>query len=209
MLKLRTTPAPQLAKATLCLGFALVSIAIVAMLDSIRNWPPKEADMAASAMLTFWGIVIAEVSRRSIRYGASHLAIDTARGEVTFVEDHRYRGTTALVELGELSITDDKLTAANAPERVLFRSPRLVEVEQRRGKLERIIGEAQIRQLLSLDAPDDGGAYRDDPALAYRARQLIPNLARLREVLEALGDDPRVAAIRTAIDSSPQRDHNV
>ena len=203
LLKLRTTPAPQFAKATLFLGLALVSIAIVAMIDGVRNWPPKEGDMAASAMFTFWGTVIAEASRRSLMHGATYLKIDTARGTLTYILDRLERETIALVDVGELSLNDHKLTAAGLPGRVLFSSPLLLDVEQRRMKLERIIGEAQIRQLLSLDAPDDGGAYRDDPALAYRARQLIPNLVRLREVLDALGDDARVAAIRKAIDSPP------
>ena len=147
-------------------------------------------------------------SRRSLKYGATHLRIDTARGTLTYVLDRLEQETIALVDLGELAVDDHELRAANLPNRVLFTSPLLLDVEQRRVMLERIIGQAQIRQLLSLDAPD-GGAYRDDPALAFRARQLIPNLVRLREVLDELGDDPRVVAIRTAIDSSPGRDRNV
>ena len=72
-----------------------------------------------------------------------------------------------------------------------------------RVQLERIIGEAQMRQLLSLDAPD-GGAYRDDPTLAFRARQLIPNLVRLREVLDAMGEE--AAQLRRAIDRARDED---
>lgn len=208
MLKLRTTPPPAVAKVTLVLGFAMVAFALVVMVGSVGDWPPKEADMAASAMFAFWGTVIGEASRRSLKYGRTHLRIDRARGTLTYVEERLDRETIALVDLGALIVDDHALRAASLPKRVLFSSPLLLDVEQRRVQLERIIGEAQIRQLLSLDAPDEG-AYRDDPTLAFRARQLIPNLVRLREVLDALGDDPRVVAIRTAIDSSPGRDQNV
>lgn len=209
MLKLRTTPPPGFAKATLVLGIGLVGFAVMVMIGSLGDWPPKEGDMAGSAMFAFWGTVIAETSRRSLMYGATHLRIDTARGTLTYVLDRLDQETIALVDLGALVVTDHELTAEHLPKRVLFSSPLLLDVEQRRIKLERIIGAAQIRQLLSLDAPDDGGAYRNDPELAFRARQLIPNLVRLREVLDALGNDPRVVAIRTAIDSSPGRDQNV
>lgn len=207
LLKLRTTPPPQLSKATLFLGLALLSFALVVASSWMSDWPPKEADMAGSAMFAFWGTVIAEVSRRSLMHGTTYLKIDTARGTLTYIDDRFERETIALVDVGELAINDHKLTATGLPGRVLFSSPLLLDVEQRRIKLERIVGEALIRQLLSLDAPDDGGAYRDDPALAYRARQLIPNLVRRREVLDAIGEE--AAPLRRAIDSSPDRDQNV
>jgi hypothetical protein len=202
VLKLRTTPPPAVAKVTLVLGFAMVAFAVLVMAGSLTSWPPKEDDMAASAMFAFWGVVIGEASRRSLAHGRTHLRIDRARGTLTFVEDRLDRETIALVELGELTVVDHDLRAANL-NRLLFASPLLLDVQQRRVQLERIIGEAQMRQLLSLDAPD-GGAYRDDPTLAFRARQLIPNLVRLREVLDAMGEE--AAPIRRAIDRARDDD---
>ena len=186
----------------------MVAFAVIVMVDSVDNWPPKEGDMAGAAMFAFWGIVIGEASRRSLKHGRTYLRIDRARGTLTYVEERLDRETIALAELGELFVDDHKLRATNLPGRVLFAAPLLLDVEQRRMRLERMIGMAQIRLLLSLDAPDDG-VYRDDPTLAFKARQLIPNLVRLREVLDALGGDPRVVALRTAIDSSRGRDQSV
>jgi hypothetical protein len=203
VLRLRTTPPPAFAKVTIVLGFAMVAFAVLVMVDGLSDWPPKEGDMAGAAMFAFWGTVIGEASRRSLSYGRTHLRIDRARGTLTYVEERLDRGTIALVDVGELAVVDHDLRAANLPNRVLFSSPLLLDVEQRRVQLERMIGEAQIRQLLSLDAPDEG-AFRDDPTLAFRARQLIPNLVRLREVLDAIGDD--AAPIRRAIDRSRDRD---
>jgi hypothetical protein len=205
VLKLRTTPPPAIAKVTFVLGFAMVAFAVIVMVSSLRRWPPKEGDMAASALFAFWGVVIGETSRRSLAYGRTHLRIDRVRGTLTYVEDRLERETIALVDLGELTVDDHDLRAANL-NRVLFASPILLDVQQRRVQLERMIGEVQIRQLLTLDAPNDG-AYRDDPTLAFRARQLIPNLVRLREVLDAIGEE--AAPIRRAIDSSLDRDQNV
>lgn len=187
---------------TLVLGFAMVAFAVLVMAGSLNDWPPKEDDMAASAMFAFWGTVIGEASRRSLAYGRTHLRIDRARGTLTYVEDRLDRETIALVELGELTVVDHDLRAPNL-NRVLFASPLLLDVQQRRVQLERIVGEAQIRQLLTLDAPD-GGAYRDDPTLAFRARQLIPNLVRLREVLDAMGEE--AAQLRRAIDRARDED---
>lgn len=205
VLKLRTTPAPAFAKATLVLGIGMVGFAVMIMIDSVSDWPPKEGDMAGAAMFAFWGSVIGETSRRSLEHGTTYLQIDRGRGTLTYIDDRIERETIALVDLGELTISDHALRAANL-DRVLFKAPELLPVEQRRVQLERIVGEAQIRQLLSLDAPDDG-AYRDDPALAFRARQLIPNLVRLREVLDVIGAD--AAPIRKAIDNSPDPDQSV
>ena len=160
--------------------------------------------MAAAAMISFWGVVIAEVSRRSIKHGASYLRI--ARGTLTVVVNRLEHETIKLTDLGELTVEGHRLRAAGLSGRVLFSSPLLLDVEQRRVQLERIVGEAQIRELLTLDAPADG-AFRDDPALAFRARQLIPNLVRLREVLDAIG--PEADAIRRAIDTSTDRDRSV
>ena len=185
----------------------MVAFAVMVMVDSLGRWPPKEDDMAASAMFAFWGVVIGEASRRRLKHGRTYLRIDQSRGTLTYVEERLDRETIALAELGDLVVDDHELRAANLRNRVLFSSPLLLDVEQRRVQLERLIGMAQIRLLLSLDAPDDG-IYRDDPAFAFRARPLIPNLVRLREVLDMLGHDPRVVAMRTAIDSSPDRDPN-
>lgn len=202
MLKLRTTPPPTIAKVTIVLGFAMVAFAVIVMASSLRRWPPKEGDMAASALFAFWGAVIAETSRRSLAYDRTHLRIDRARGTLTYVEDRLDRETIALVDLGELAVDDHDLRAAHL-NRVLFSSPLLLDVQQRRVQLERIVGEAQIRQLLMLDAPNDG-AYRDDPTLAFRARQRIPNLVRLREVLDAMGEE--AAPIRRALDRARDQD---
>jgi hypothetical protein len=208
VLKLRTTPPPSFSRVTLVVGLGMLAFAVFVMIESISRWPPNEGDMAGSAMFAFWGTVIAEVSRRSLAHGTTYLRIDRARDTLTYVDDRVEQETIALVDLGELHVDDHKLRAATLPDRVLFCSPLLLDVEQRRVQLERIIGQAQIRQLLSLDAPD-GGAYRDDPELAFHARQLIPNLVRLREVLDLLGSqDARVVALRRAIDSSPDRDRS-
>ena len=193
---------------TLALGFFMVTFAVIVMVLALRDWPPKEQDMAAAAMFTFWGVVIFVVSLRSLRHGRTYLRIDQERGTLTYVEEHLERETIAIIDLGELYVDDHKLRAANLPNRVLFASPLLLDVEQQRARLERLVGMAQIRLLLSLDAPDEG-VYRDDPTLAFKAQQLIPNLVRLREVLAALGGDPRVVALWTAIDRSLDRDRNV
>jgi hypothetical protein len=148
VLKLRTTPPPAIAKVTFVLGFAMVAFAVIVMVSSLRRWPPKEGDMAASALFAFWGVVIGETSRRSLAYGRTHLRIDRVRGTLTYVEDRLERETIALVDLGELTVVDHDLRAANL-NRVLFTSPLLLDVQQRRVQLERIVGEDGAGELLA------------------------------------------------------------
>lgn len=191
VIKLRARPASNALKMFAIIGWCLALFGLWAFVETIGRW--KEEDLAAATMFTFWGLVIGVVCTQSWRFGSTHLRVDLGRGTATFVEDRLDRVTVPLVELGEVAIEAHKgqwytLTASGMPKRVLFQSGNRLQVEMRRVRIEQLVGEALIRQLIAHDAPHDG-AFRDDPALVFRAKQLVPNDVRLLEVLDRLERD--------------------
>lgn len=98
------------------------------------------------------------------------------------------------------------LRAPGLPNMELYDTFKRARVEARKTLIEHLVAAAAIRPILEV-AHGEGAAFRAGPDVLPRARELVPDVARLRGGCEALANDSdrhvrdNASALRTALDS--------